>query len=68
MSLFASDGLKNKRIFSDVLSLSGSALVLGGLKELRVEILESKWMPKPRQVQLREQRPLKKELQLLMVW
>lgn len=43
VSLFASVGLENKRSLSDVLSLSGSASVLGGVEELRVEIFESEW-------------------------
>ena len=43
VSLFASVGLENKRSLSDILSLSGSASVLGGVEELRVEIFESEW-------------------------
>lgn len=43
VSLFASVGLESKRTLSDVLSLSGSASVLGGIEELRVEIFESEW-------------------------
>ena len=43
-SLFASVfGLEKKRSLSELLSLSGSASVLGGIEELRVEIFESEW-------------------------
>lgn len=41
--LFASVGLETKRSLAEVLSLSGSASVLGGVEELRVEIFESEW-------------------------
>lgn len=41
--LFASVGLENRRSLAETLSLSGSASVLGGIEELRVEIFESEW-------------------------
>ena len=41
--LLASVGLESKRTISELLSLSGSASVLGGIEELRVEIFESEW-------------------------
>ena len=41
--LLASVDLENKKAISDLLSLSGSASVLGGIEELRVEIFESEW-------------------------
>ncbi len=41
--LFASVGLETKRSLAEILSLSGSASVLGGIEELRVEIFESEW-------------------------
>lgn len=43
VALFASVGLDNTRSLSELLSLSGSASVLGGIEELRVEIFESEW-------------------------